>query len=128
MILVLDDNQQYIRSWRRVFGSWGWDDAVLFDSPATVAEAVDIIGRVQPEILCLDMNFSEDMLEEGVAVARVVAERWPHITILAISTDRTGQRKRYAGNPCVRHFPGKSPFEMRKCIDGTCACANAVAA
>jgi CheY-like chemotaxis protein len=126
MILVIEDNEQMIDSMQRVFSGWGWDEKVLFDSPTTAAEAIICLAAIRPEIVCLDMNFSDAYLQEGVPVAQWVQEHLPETMIVSISADSTASlRQAYAGIGCVQHFPKrKSPYEVRKCLDGKCDCQS----
>ena len=125
MILVIEDNQKMVASMQRIFGGWGWDEKVLFDSPTTAAEAIVCLTAIKPEILCLDMNFTEENLQEGIEVAQWIEQNLPETLVLSISASSAEySRECYAWLDCVKHFPGKDPFKIRKCIEGNCVCQS----
>lgn len=125
MILVIEDNQKMVASMQRVFSGWGWDEKVLFDSPTTAAEAITCLEAIRPEVVCLDMNFTEENLQEGIEVARWIEQNLPETTVLSTSSYAVDySRTCYMFIFCVRHFPGKNVFAIRKCLEGTCACQS----
>jgi CheY-like chemotaxis protein len=125
MILVIEDNQKMVASMQRVFSGWGWDEKVLFDSPITAAEAIVCLAAIKPKIVCLDMNFTEDNLQEGIKVAQWIEQNLPNTTVLSISANSVEySRECYTWIDCVKHFPRKDVLAIRQCLEGTCACQS----
>jgi DNA-binding NarL/FixJ family response regulator len=80
-VLVVDDQAPFRIAIRRVLGRASTLDVIAEATDG--AEAVRLTGELQPDIVLLDVRMPG---MDGPAAARIIAERWPHVSVVLCSS------------------------------------------
>jgi DNA-binding NarL/FixJ family response regulator len=80
-VVVVDDQLPFRIALRRVLQRAAGVDVVA--EGADGAEAIDLVERMQPDVVVLDVRMPGT---DGPTAARVIAERWPAVTVVLCSS------------------------------------------
>jgi pilus assembly protein CpaE len=80
-VLVVDDQAPFRVAIRRVLGRASTLDVIAEGSDG--AEAVRLTEQLHPDIVLLDVRMPG---MDGPTAARIIAERWPHISVVLCSS------------------------------------------
>jgi CheY-like chemotaxis protein len=78
--LLVDDNQEFLASASRLLDSQGIEFVAC---ASTRAEALDLAEAIEADVVLVDIVLGQ---EDGVALARQLAERLPAIRIILMSS------------------------------------------
>ena len=84
---ITDDNSNFRRALADVL-----EASSLFNivgESASGEEAVEIVGRLRPEVVVMDLNMPGGM--DGIEATRQVRELWPDATVVLVSTLRSNE-------------------------------------
>ncbi|MBK9714435.1 MAG: response regulator transcription factor [Kouleothrix sp.] len=80
--LVLVDDHQVVRlGLRALLGSE--PDITVVGEAGTVAEAIEVVGRLQPDIVLMDIRLPD---QSGIAACQQVRQRWPAVQVLMLTS------------------------------------------
>jgi DNA-binding NarL/FixJ family response regulator len=98
--LIVDDSEEFVASASRLLGSQGLD---VVACASTTAGALDLAGRLAPDIALVDIELGE---EDGIALSRELAARAPSTRIVLISSyDRDDLGDLLALSPAAGFLP-----------------------
>jgi len=80
-VLIVDD-QDTARSGLAVFLE-AFDDLKLVGEATNGLEALQLCGRVQPDVVLMDLVMPE---MDGIAATRAIRESWPQIQVVALTS------------------------------------------
>jgi DNA-binding NarL/FixJ family response regulator len=80
--VVLADDQPLIRAGLRVLLA-ETGDLVLVGEAGTGVEAVELAGRLRPDVVVMDLRMPE---LDGIAATRVIVEKYPETRVLVLTT------------------------------------------
>jgi len=61
-------------------------DLLVAGEAGTGAEAMDVVARMHPQIVLLDLKLSTSSDSEGIELCRELTERYPEIAVLVLTT------------------------------------------
>ncbi len=80
--IVLVDDHAVVRSGLAAF-LLAYDDLQLVGEAADGSEALDLCGRVQPDVVLMDLVMPE---MDGATATRLIRERYPRIKVIALTS------------------------------------------
>lgn len=79
--IVLTDDHDLVRAGLKVMLS-GMEDIRIVGEAANGREAVEICGRVQPDLMLMDVRMPE---MDGLAATREIKRQWPQVSVLILT-------------------------------------------
>ena len=80
--LVLVDDHQVVRLGLRALLE-GEDDITVVGEAGTAAEAIEVVSRIQPDIVLMDIRLPD---QSGIAACQQVRQRWPTVQVLMLTS------------------------------------------
>ncbi|HEX9369431.1 MAG TPA: response regulator transcription factor [Roseiflexaceae bacterium] len=80
--LLLVDDHQVVRLGLRALLE-GEPDIVVVGEAGTAAEAVEMVGRLQPAIVLMDVRLPD---QSGIAACQQIRQRWPAVPVLMLTS------------------------------------------
>jgi DNA-binding NarL/FixJ family response regulator len=80
--LVLVDDHQVVRLGLRTLLE-GEPDITVVGEAGTAAAALEVVGRVQPDIVLMDIRLPD---QSGIAACQLVRQRWPTVQVLMLTS------------------------------------------
>ena len=84
-VLVVDDESLVRRILIQILASYR--DLELVGEAASGEEAIAAVERLQPDVVVMDIRMPAS---DGIAAARVIKEKYPHVKIIGLSEHATG--------------------------------------
>jgi len=79
--IVLTDDHDLVRAGLKAMLS-GMEDIKIVGEAANGREAVEVCGRVQPDLMLMDVRMPE---MDGLAATREIKSRWPRVSVLILT-------------------------------------------
>jgi len=84
-VLVVDDESLVRRILKQILASY--QDLELVGEAANGEEAIAAVERLQPDVVVMDIRMPAP---DGIAAARVIKEKYPHVKIIGLSEHASG--------------------------------------
>jgi len=84
-VLVVDDESLVRRILKQILASY--QDLELVGEAANGEEAIVAVERLQPDVVVMDIRMPAP---DGIAAARVIKEKYPHVKIIGLSEHASG--------------------------------------
>jgi len=84
-VLVVDDESLVRRILKQILASY--QDLELVGEAANGEEAIAAVERLQPDVVVMDIRMPAS---DGIAAARVIKEKYPHVKIIGLSEHASG--------------------------------------
>jgi len=84
-VLVVDDESLVRRILKQILASY--QDLELVGEAANGEEAIAAVERLQPDVVVMDIRMPAP---DGIAAARVIKEKYPHVKIIGLSGHASG--------------------------------------
>ena len=84
-VLVVDDESLVRRILKQILASY--QDLELVGEAANGEEAIAAVERLQPDVVVMDIRMPAS---DGIAAARVIKEKYPHVKIIGLSGHASG--------------------------------------
>jgi two-component system response regulator YesN len=93
--VVIVDDEYYARNLLRNCIKWNEIGIIIEGEAESALEAIDLIEKLKPDILFVDINMS---IINGIELSKIVTERYPNIKIIVL----TGYEKFEYAKRCVK--------------------------
>src|SRR5262245_6751323 len=82
-VLLVDDHAVYRRTMLNQLAQYR--DLEIIDEASNGSEAIELVGRLQPAIVLMDVHLGKTM--DGIAATRILTSLYPGVAVLGLSWD-----------------------------------------